>query len=210
MSIKKDGIMVILSSPSGAGKTTLVKLLSKKKKFNISISHTTRKARTSEILEQDYYFINNEKFEQLIKNEEFLEYAKVFNHFYGTTRTPVIEKLEKSENVIFDIDWQGADQIKNKKLNYKLITFFILPPSKEILFERLSNRDMKDKLIVEERMKEFSRDVLHWINYDYVIINDNLEECYSKISNLIDAEINNGSKDYDKEYIRKHVNKLTT
>jgi len=210
MSIKKDGIMVILSSPSGAGKTTLVKLLSKKKKFNISISHTTRKARTSEIPEQDYYFINNEKFEQLIKNEEFLEYAKVFNHFYGTTRTPVIEKLEKSENVIFDIDWQGADQIKNKKLNYKLITFFILPPSKEVLFERLSNRDMKDKLIVEERMKEFSRDVLHWINYDYVIINDNLEECYSKINNLIDAEINNGSKDYDKEYIRKHVNKLTT
>ena len=112
--------------------------------------------------------------------------------------------------MIFDIDWQGADQIKNKKLNYKLITFFILPPSKEVLFERLSNRDMKDKLIVDERMKEFSRDVLHWINYDYVIINDNLEECYSKISNLIDAEIENGSKDYDKEYIRKHVDKLTS
>ena len=130
--------------------------------------------------------------------------------FYGTTRTPIIEKLEKGKNVIFDIDWQGADQIKNKKLNYKLITFFILPPSKEVLFERLSNRDMKDKLIVEERMKEFSRDVLHWINYDYVIINDNLEECYSKIKNLIEAEVNNGSKDYDKEYIRKHVNTLTS
>jgi len=210
MSIKKDGIMVILSSPSGAGKTTLVKLISKDKNFHISVSHTTRKPRQSEVANKDYYFVNNEKFESLIKNEEFLEYAKVFNHFYGTTRTPVIEKLEKSENVIFDIDWQGADQIKNKKLNYKLITFFILPPSKEVLFERLSNRDMKDKLIVEERMKEFSRDVLHWINYDYVIINDNLKECYSKISNLIDAEINNGSKDYDKEYIRKHVNKLTS
>jgi guanylate kinase len=210
MSIKKDGIMVILSSPSGAGKTTLVKLLSKDKNFHISISHTTREPRSSEIADQDYYFVNHEKFERLIKNEEFLEYARVFNHLYGTTRTPVIEKLEKSENVIFDIDWQGADQIKNKKLNYKLITFFILPPSKEVLFDRLSNRDMKDKLIVEERMKEFSRDVLHWINYDYVIINDNLNECYSKISNLIDAEINNGSKDYDKEYIRKHVNKLTS
>ena len=202
--------MVILSSPSGAGKTTLVKLLSKNKKFYISISHTTRKPRLSEIANKDYYFSNNEKFEQLIKNGEFLEYAKVFSHLYGTTRTPVIEKLEKGENVIFDIDWQGADQIKNKKLNYKLITFFILPPSKEVLFKRLSNRDMKDKLIVEERMKDFSRDVLHWINYDYVIINDNLEECYAKISNLIDAEINNGSKDYDKEYIRKHVNKLTS
>jgi guanylate kinase len=210
MSIKKDGIMIILSSPSGAGKTTLVKLISKEKNFHISTSHTTREARPSEVADKDYYFVNQEKFESLIKNEEFLEYAKVFNHLYGTTRTPVIEKLEKSQNVIFDIDWQGADQIKNKKLNYKLITFFILPPSKKVLFDRLSNRDMKDKLIVEERMKEFSRDVLHWINYDYVIINDNLDECYSKISNLIDAEINNGSKDYDKEYIRKHVNKLTS
>ncbi len=210
MSKKKDGIMVILSSPSGAGKTTLVKLLSESKNFNISVSHTTREPRSNEIINKDYYFIDQEKFEVLIKNEEFLEYAKVFNHLYGTTRTPVIEKLEKGENVIFDIDWQGADQIKNKRLNYKLITFFILPPSKEVLFERLSNRDMKDKLIVEERMKEFSRDVLHWINYDYVIINDNLNECYSRINNLIDAEINNGSKDYDKQYIRDHVNKLTS
>ncbi|MDA8537419.1 guanylate kinase [Candidatus Pelagibacter bacterium] len=210
MSKKKDGIMIILSSPSGAGKTTLVKLLSKNKNFHISISHTTRKPRPSEITDKDYYFVNLEKFENLIKNEEFLEYAKVFNHFYGTTRTPVIEKLEKGENVIFDIDWQGADQIKNKGLNYKLITFFILPPSKKVLFERLSNRDMKDKLIAEERMKEFSRDVLHWINYDYVIVNDNLDECYSKINNLIEAEISNGSKDYDKEYIRKHVNMLTS
>ena len=210
MSTNKDGIMVILSSPSGAGKTTLVKLLSKSKNFHTSTSHTTRKPRSNEVADEDYYFVNEEKFESLIKNEEFLEYARVFNHLYGTTRTPVIEKLEKGKNVIFDIDWQGADQIKNKKLNYKLITFFILPPSKEVLFERLSNRDMKDKLIVEERMKDFSRDVLHWINYDYVIVNDNLDECFLKISNLIDAEINNGSKDYDKEYIRKHVNKLTS
>jgi guanylate kinase len=208
MSTKKDGIMVILSSPSGAGKTTLVKLLAKNKKFHISISHTTRKPRPSEVQDQDYYFVDHSKFEKLVNNEEFLEYANVFNHLYGTTRTPVIEKLEKGKNVIFDIDWQGADQIKNKKLNYKLITFFLLPPSKEVLFERLSNRDMKDKLIVEERMKEFSRDVLHWINYDYVIINDNLDECYSKINILIEAELNNGSKDYDKEYIRNHINKL--
>jgi len=209
MSIKKDGIMIVLSSPSGAGKTTLVKLLSKKKNFNISISHTTRKPRVNEIENKDYYFVNDEKFQKLVKNEEFLEYAKVFNHLYGTTRTPVIEKLEKGENVVFDIDWQGADQIKNKKLNYKLITFFVLPPSKQVLFKRLSSRDMKDKLIVEERMKEFNRDVLHWINYDYVVINDKLDECYSKINNLIDAEANNGSKDYDKNYIRRHVDSLT-
>ena len=210
MSINNDGIMVILSSPSGAGKTTLVKLLSKNKNFKVSISHTTRKPRVNEIPNQDYYFINQEKFQSLINNEEFLEYAKVFNHYYGTTRTPIIEKLEKGENVVFDIDWQGADQIKNKKLNYKLITFFVLPPSKKVLFDRLSNRDMKDKLIVEERMKEFSRDVLHWINYDYVVINDNLDDCYKRINNLIDAEVNNGSKDYDKDFIRNHVEILTS
>ncbi len=202
--------MVILSSPSGAGKTTLVNLLSKNKDFKISISHTTRKPRLNEIQNKNYYFVDDEKFENLIKNEEFLEYAKVFNHLYGTTRTPVIEKLEKGENVIFDIDWQGADQIKNKKLNYKLITFFVLPPSKQVLFDRLSNRDMKDKLIVEERMQKFSRDVLHWINYDYVVVNDNLDECYTKINNLIEAEISSGSKDYDKDYIKKHVDILTS
>ena len=202
--------MVILSSPSGAGKTTLVKLLSKNKRFNISVSHTTRKPRINEVPDQDYYFVDDKKFQGLIKNEEFLEYAKVFNHLYGTTRTPVIEKLEKGQNVVFDIDWQGADQIKNKKLNYKLITFFVLPPSKGVLFDRLSNRDMKDKLIVDERMKDFSRDVLHWINYDYVVINDNLDDCYLKINNLIDAETNSGSKDYDKEFITRHVEILTS
>ena len=201
--------MVVLSSPSGAGKTTLVKLLAENKNFNISISHTTRKPRPNEIKDQDYYFVENEKFNKLINNEEFLEYAKVFDNLYGTTRTPVIDKLNKGKNVLFDIDWQGADQIKNKKLDYKLITFFILPPSKKILFERLSNRDMKDKLIVEERMKQFERDLLHWINYDYVIINENLDNCFSKIKKLIFAEIENGSKDYDLDYIRNHVETLT-
>tara|TARA_A100000164_G_scaffold116952_1_gene103144 strand:+ start:139 stop:771 length:633 start_codon:yes stop_codon:yes gene_type:complete len=210
MPLKNDGIMVILSSPSGAGKTTLVNLLSKRKNFKISISHTTRKPRESEIPDKDYFFIDEIEFNRLIQNEEFLEYAKVFNHLYGTSRSPVISSLQEGKNVIFDIDWQGADQIRNKKLDYKLITFFLLPPSKKILFERLSNRDMKDKLIAEKRMKEFSRDVLHWINYDYVIINDELENCYNKIDKLIQAEINNGPKDYDKNYIRKHIEKLTT
>ena len=210
MPTENDGVMIILSSPSGAGKTTLVNLLSKLNNFEISISHTTREPRPNETEDKDYYFVSEEKFQRLIKNEEFLEYAKVFDNFYGTTRTPVIDKLNKGKNVLFDIDWQGADQIKNKKLDYKLITFFILPPSKEVLFERLSNRDMKDKLIAEERMKQFGRDVLHWINYDYVVINENLDTCYSKIKNLIQAEIDNGSKDYDPEYIRKHIEKLTS
>ena len=210
MPSENDGIMIILSSPSGAGKTTLVNLLKKLDNFEISISHTTRKPRPNEIPDKDYYFVTEDNFKRLIKNEEFLEYAKVFDNFYGSTRTPVINKLNKGKNVLFDIDWQGADQIKNKNLDYKLITFFILPPSKKVLFERLSNRDMKDKLIAEERMKQFSRDVLHWINYDYVVINENLNECYSKIVSLIKAEINNGSKDYDPNYIRSHVEKLTS
>ena len=210
MPSEKDGVMIILSSPSGAGKTTLAKLLAQKKNFEISISHTTRSPRPNEKQNDDYFFVDEEEFRRLIKNEEFLEYAKVFNNLYGTTRTPVIDKLSKGKNVLFDIDWQGADQIKNKKLDYKLITFFILPPSKEVLFQRLSNRDMKDKLIVEERMKQFERDVLHWINYDYVVINENIKNCLEKIENLIDAEINNGSKDYDLNFIRDHVEKLTS
>ena len=210
MPSKKDGVMIILSSPSGAGKTTLVNLLSKKDNFVTSVSHTTRNPRPGEEHNKDYFFVGDEEFKRLIKNEEFLEYAKVFNNLYGTTRTPVINNLSDGKNVLFDIDWQGADQIKNKKLDYKLITFFILPPSKEVLFKRLSNRDMKDKLIAEERMKQFERDVLHWINYDYVVINDDIKKCFEKITNLINAEINNGSKDYDLKFIRDHVEKLTS
>ena len=210
MPSSNDGIMVVLSSPSGAGKTTLVNLLAKNNNFEISISHTTRKPRPNESTGKDYYFVSDQEFKRLIKNQEFLEYAKVFNNYYGTTRTPVIDNLNKGKNVLFDIDWQGADQIKNKNLDFKLITFFILPPSKEILYERLTNRDMKDKLIAEERMKQFERDVLHWINYNYVVINDDLDTCYKKIEKLIFAEINDGSKDYDSEYIRKHVESLTS
>ena len=130
MPVEKDGMMIILSSPSGAGKTTLVNLLSKLDNFEISISHTTRLPRPNEIQNKDYHFVNKEEFNRLINNEEFLEYAKVFDNLYGTTRTPVIDQLNKGKNILFDIDWQGADQIKNKKLDYKLITFFILPPSK--------------------------------------------------------------------------------
>jgi len=209
MPSQNDGVMIILSSPSGAGKTTLVKKLSRLDNYEISISHTTRQPRINETEDEDYFFVSEEEFKRLIKNEEFLEYAKVFNNFYGSTRTPVIDKLNKNKNVLFDIDWQGADQIKNKKLDYKLISFFILPPSKEILFERLSNRHMKDKVVAEERMKQFERDVLHWINYDYVVINDDLESCFLKIKNLIEAEINDGSRDYDANFIRKHIEKLT-
>ena len=208
MPSENDGVMIVLSSPSGAGKTTLVKMLSKTDNFEISISHTTRQPRPNEIPDKDYYFVNEEEFKRLIKNEEFLEYAKVFNNFYGSTRTPVIDKLNKGKNILFDIDWQGADQIKNKKLDYKLITFFILPPSKEVLFRRLSNRDMKDKLIVEERMKQFNKDILHWKNYDYVVINDDLEKCYKEVFNLIESTLNKTKNTYNIQIIEHHIHKL--
>ena len=208
MSSKEDGAMIVLSSPSGAGKTTLTKLLSKNNDYLISVSHTTRKPRINEVDAKDYYFVNEDEFKSLIKKDEFLEHAEVFDHFYGTSKTFVINSLEKGSNVIFDIDWQGAKQIKEKKLKYKLITFFILPPSKKVLFERLSNRDMKDKLIVEERMRQFSKDILHWVDYDYVVVNDNLENCYNEVNNLIKSEMDKISNSYDAELIKKHINQL--
>jgi len=208
MSAKEDGVMIILSSPSGAGKTTLSKLLSKQNNYYISVSHTTRKPRINEVDSKDYHFVSEHEFKSLIKNNEFLEYAKVFNNYYGTAKSSVINNLAKGEKLIFDIDWQGTEQIKEKKLQYKLITFFILPPSKKVLFERLSNRDMKDKLIVEERMKQFSKDVLHWKNYDYVVINDNLESCYNEVNHLIKSEIEKFSNSYNIKLIKKHIDQL--
>ena len=210
MSLNNDGIMVILSSPSGAGKTTLVKLLSESRDFYTSISHTTRKPRNNEEEGKDYYFVNNDQFQNLIKKKEFLEYANVFSHLYGTTKTPVIKNLENSKNVVFDIDWQGTEQIKKKNLEYKLLTFFVLPPSKKVLFNRLSNRDMKDKLIVDERMKEFNKDILHWKSYDYVVINDDLQKCFNEICELIDSFIDESKNNYDRKLIEKHISKLTS
>ena len=210
MSLNNDGIMVILSSPSGAGKTTLVKLLSENRDFYTSISHTTRKSRNNEEEGKDYYFVNNDQFQNLIKKNEFLEYANVFSNLYGTTKTPVIKNLENSKNVVFDIDWQGTEQIKKKNLEYKLLTLFVLPPSKKALFNRLSNRDMKDKLIVDERMKEFNKDILHWQSYDYVVINDDLKKCFNEICELIDSFIDESKNNYDRKLIEKHISKLTS
>ena len=208
MSLKNKGIIIILSSPSGAGKTTLVKLLSEEKKYKISISHTTRKPRYNENNGIDYFFVDKKKFKEMIDNDEFLEYAEVFDNYYGTTKKNVFINLDKGINMVFDIDWQGTEKIVSKKLNYKLISFFILPPSRDELQKRLSNRDMKDKLIVEERMKQFDKDILHWRDYDYVVINDNLQKCYKNITSLIDTEVNNEENDYDKDEIEKHINSL--
>ncbi len=209
MSDKSDGVIIIFSSPSGAGKTTLVKLLEKQENFSVSVSHTTRKPRSKEVDGKDYYFVDNNQFNQLIKKNEFLEYAKVFNNLYGTLKKPVFEKLQQGENILFDIDWQGAKIIRSQNIKYKIFSFFVLPPSKEILFERLSNRDMKDKLIVSERMKDFYNDVKHWIDYDHVVINDDLNECFKEIMRIITNFIKSKSiKKQETSKIKAHVDKL--
>ena len=209
MAHEKKGMMFVLSSPSGAGKTTLAKKISLKNNFFISVSHTTRKPRPNEVNGSDYFFVSNHEFEELIKEDSFLEYAKVFNNYYGSLKETVIEKLKKGENVIFDIDWQGTEQIKQKNLKYKIITIFILPPSKNELFKRLLNRDQKDKKIASERMKQFNEDILHWKDYDFVVINDELENCYTKISNYINLKKKNFRHEgFDQELIRKHIESL--
>ena len=201
--------MIVLSSPSGAGKTTLVKLLSKNKNNSVSISYTTRKPRVNEKNKRDYFFVSQKNFRSLIKKKSLLEYAKVFNNYYGTSKKKVIQELKKGKNVLFDIDWQGTEKIKRKKLNFELLTIFILPPSKKVLFKRLSNRDMKDKLIVGERMKLFEKDVIHWRKYNYVVINNKLENCLSKITKVIHSKLINKKIIFNKASIREHVKKLT-
>ena len=209
MAEKKAGVIVILSSPSGAGKTTLVKKISLRKKYKISISHTTRKPRENEKNGRDYFFVNKKKFQKLIKNNKFLEYAKVFKNYYGSLKETVIQSLENGGNVIFDIDWQGTEQIKKKKLKFKIVTIFILPPSKKELFKRLLKREQKDKKIAKERMKQFEKDVKHWLKYDFVVINDEVEKCYKLINNFVNLQKKSNLKlGYNKKIIKSHVDYL--
>ena len=205
MSLNKDGVIVILSSPSGAGKTTLVKKISSIIDFTISISYTTRIPRINEVNGKDYFFINRDQFNDLVKKDELLEYANVFDNYYGSSKKKVIDLLKKGQNVIFDIDWQGAKQIKDKNLNFKLITFFILPPSKKTLKSRLAERENNNQLVISERMKKFDNDIKHWDEYDYVVINDNLEICLNNIIEIIELNIKNEIVDFDKEKIEKHI-----
>ena len=203
------GMMIIISSPSGAGKTTLVKLLSKRNKnFEISISNTTRVPRRDEIEGKDYYFINEEKFNDLIKTKSFYEHARVFNNLYGTLKDPVIKYLSHGKDVLFDIDWNGSKQMKRLKLKNKLISIFILPPNIKTLRDRLSNRDMKDKLILKERMNQFKNDVLHWKEYDYVVINNDLEQCYKAIMSIIDCEKKGKKFLFDQNKIQEKISEL--
>ena len=199
----QDGKMIILSSPSGAGKTTLVKKISKEKNYKISISHTTREPRNNEIDGVDYFFVKQENFETLIQENAFLEHANVFENMYGSTKEQVFKNLKNGFNVLFDIDWQGAQQIKKQTLDYKLISFFILPPSKEILLERLVTRGETNNEIIQMRMKQFDKDVLHWEEYDYVVINQDLDKCYNEIIGYLENTLK-----YDKSKIENHIKKL--
>ena len=185
MSHDSNNIMVILSSPSGAGKTTISKKIQQKyQNFKISVSHTTRKPRPNEVEGIDYYFINENDFENKIKNKEFYEYAKIFGNYYGTSKDSVITLLNNKNDVLFDIDWQGTQQLsKFKELN--LLKIFILPPSKEELKKRLIQRNQDKPNVVEERLKAYDRDSSHKKDYDFVVINDNLENCFKEVEKII-------------------------
>ncbi len=178
-------VMLVLSSPSGGGKTTISKKIQQKyQNFKISVSHTTRKPRPNEIEGVDYFFISKEDFQKKIKKNEFYEHAKIFDNFYGTSKKSVLDLIEKKNDILFDIDWQGNQQLsKFKELN--LVKLFILPPNKTELKKRLIERNQDKKAIVEERLKSYDNDIQHWNDYNFVIINDNLENCFRQIETII-------------------------
>ena len=184
MNHDEKNIMVILSSPSGAGKTTITKKIQQKyQSFKISVSHTTRKPRPNEVDGVDYYFVSQEKFKKLIKEDKFYEYAKIFDNYYGTSKKSVDSTI-KNNDIIFDIDWQGTKQLSKFK-NLKLIKIYIVPPNKEELKKRLIKRNQDSPSEVERRFKAYDQDIKHWKDYDYVIINENLEDCYKQIEKII-------------------------
>ena len=209
MTIEKKGMMFILSSPSGTGKTTLAKKLAKhNSNFSISISHTTRKPRPNEINGEDYYFVSRQEFEDLIKGNNFFEYANIFDNNYGTLKKPVLELLSNGKDVLFDIDWQGTKQLKKIK-NLSLVAIFILPPSLKVLKERLLNRHGGQEKLVEKRMNKFNEEVSHWNEYNYIVVNDELELCYEKILGIITSEKKGIKQNQNMEEIKKKVEELT-
>ena len=185
MTSSNNSTMVILSSPSGAGKTTLTKKIQQKyQNFKISVSHTTRKARSNEVEGIDYFFVNHKEFEKKIANNEFFEYAKIFENYYGTSRDSVNLLLKNNNNILFDIDWQGTQQLSKFK-ELKLIKIFLVPPNKKELENRLIQRNQDSPKVVTKRLEAYDIDIFHWSDYDYVIINDNLENCFSQIEKII-------------------------
>jgi len=208
MGIEKKGMMFVMSSPSGVGKTTLTKKLAQNNsQFSISISHTTRKPRPNEVDGKDYHFINIDEFNKLIKKNSFYEFANIFDNHYGTHKETVIELLTKKKDVLFDIDWQGTQQLKKIK-DLHIVTIFILPPNIKVLKDRLLNRHEGQEELIEKRMQKFNEEISHWDEYNYVVINDDLNICYEKILKIIENEKRGLSKKQNLTDIKKKVEEL--
>jgi guanylate kinase len=187
------GVLIVISSPSGAGKTTITKkLVSKKSNIELSISLTTRKPRQQEVNAVDYHFVSNDFFKKKIKQDAFLEHAKVFDNCYGTIKKDITDKLKKGINILLDIDWQGARQVR-KKMPNDILSIFILPPSLKELKKRLEKRE-KNASFVKKRMSKAKKEIAHWQEYDYAIVNKNLEKCIKQIKLILRADKNRPSK----------------
>ena len=189
MNNPKKPLMLVLSSPSGAGKTTLSKKIQQSdNSFEISVSHTTRKPRQNEVDGLDYHFVSKKNFELLLKQNAFYEHAEIFGNYYGTSKSSINKITQKNNNVLFDIDWQGSQQLsKFKQLN--LVKVFILPPNKEELEKRLIARNQDDKDAIKRRMLAYSKDVVHQKDYDYVLVNDNVDDCFNKLKKIISKHL---------------------
>ena len=208
MILKEKSMMIVLSSPSGAGKTTLARKLQKNNSnFYISISYTTRQPRSNEVNGKDYYFVSRLEFEKLIQNKSFYEYATIFENYYGTPKEPVVKLLSSGKDILFDIDWQGTQQLKLVK-NLPLLTFFIIPPNIPSLKDRLLQRNQDKKKSVEQRMGKFKEEIIHWTEYDYVVVNDNLDVCYNKIVQTINSEKKGVKETQDKNKIELRIRDL--
>ena len=211
MTTKNSSMMIVLSSPSGAGKTTITKMIAQNKlDFVISTSYTTRKPRLQETKGKDYHFISEDEFKKLISEDFFLEHAFVFEHLYGTPKNIVFEKLSEGKNVLFDIDWQGTQQLKKKIVKQKLITIFILPPDIKTLKSRIINREKNGEKLAQKRMKNFSQEVSHWREYDYVVINRELNKCYNDVCSIINSEKLGNKMEFNTSEINKVVKNLTS
>ena len=184
MTLGRDNIMVILSSPSGVGKTTLTKKIQQKyQTFKISVSHTTRKPRSNEVDGVDYHFVTKKKFEELIRENKFYEYAKIFENYYGTLKENVDSAILKND-LIFDIDWQGTKQLSKFK-NLNLVKVYQITDNKDELRKRLIKRNQNTKEEVEKRFNSFDDDIKHWSDYDYILVNRNLELCFKQLETII-------------------------
>ena len=186
--LKRRGILFVLSSPSGAGKTSIARyILDKDKNIKLSVSLTTRKKRKNEKAGIDYDFISKDVFKTKIKNNFFLEWATVFGNYYGTSREKVQKTLKEGNDVLFDIDWQGTQQLSDNK-DFDLVTIFILPPSKTVLEKRLNNRAQDSKIEVIKRMSQASDEISHYMEYNYIVINNNLEDASNQVLSILKAE----------------------